>query len=234
MTQARQTLAEKDGTIVLRHLERLPESALRVLTAALQDAAARRAAWVAVAVPPTPPGPELTRLLRLFDSTVRLPPLRHHVEDVELLVPFLLMRLGQGGQLTVSPEAMQLLLRFDWPGNVEQLLATLRSVLRHRRTGVVQPSDLPPEIQSLGAPPAHAAGVAGARRDRPRPAGRGRQQGARRPRARDVPRDDLPQDPRLRDRRRHRPGPPRPRRPAPHLTGRPSVSGRAGAADGRR
>jgi transcriptional regulator of acetoin/glycerol metabolism len=43
---------------------------------------------------------------------------------------------------------MQLLLRFDWPGNVEQLLETLRSVLRHRRTGVVQPSDLPPEIQS--------------------------------------------------------------------------------------
>lgn len=149
VTQARQTLAEKDGTVVLRHLERLPESALRVLHAALQDAAARRAAWIAVAVPPTPPGPELTRLLQLFDSTVRLPPLRHHVEDVELLVPFLLMRLGNGGQLTVSPEVMQLLLRFDWPGNVEQLLATLRSVLRHRRTGVIQPSDLPPEIQSL-------------------------------------------------------------------------------------
>ncbi len=149
VTQARQTLADKDGTIVLRHLERLPESALRVLTAALQDASARHSAWVAVAVPPTPPGPELTRLLRLFDSTVRLPPLRHHVEDVELLVPFLLLRLGHSGQLTVSPEVVQLLLRYDWPGNVEQLLATLRSVLRHRRTGVVQPSDLPPEIQSL-------------------------------------------------------------------------------------
>jgi transcriptional regulator of acetoin/glycerol metabolism len=142
------TLTEKDGTIVLRHLERLPESALRVLTAALQDARAQRDSWIAVAVPPTPPGPELTRLLRLFDSTVRLPPLRHHVEDVELLVPFLLMRLGHSGQLTVSPEVMQLLLRFDWPGNVEQLMVTLRSVLRSRRTGVVQPSDLPPEIQS--------------------------------------------------------------------------------------
>jgi len=146
--QATQTLTEKDGTIVLRHLERLPESALRVLTAALQDARSQRASWIAVAVPPTPPGPELTRLLRLFDSTVRLPPLRHHVEDVELLVPFLLRRLGHSGQLTLSPEVMQLLLRFDWPGNVEQLLVTLRAVLRSRRTGVVQPSDLPPEIQS--------------------------------------------------------------------------------------
>jgi transcriptional regulator of acetoin/glycerol metabolism len=43
---------------------------------------------------------------------------------------------------------MQLLLRFDWPGNVEQLMETLRSVLRSRRTGVIQPTDLPPEIQS--------------------------------------------------------------------------------------
>lgn len=149
LKQARQTLAEKDGTIVLRHLERLPESGLRVLTAALQDAATRRAAWVAVAVGPTPPGPELTRLLRLFPSTVTLPPLRHHVEDVEQLVPYFLLRLGHGGQLTVSPEVMQLLLRFSWPGNVAQVLETLRSVVRHRRTGVVQLGDLPPEIQSL-------------------------------------------------------------------------------------
>jgi transcriptional regulator of acetoin/glycerol metabolism len=146
--QAAQTLTDKDGTIVLRHLERLPESALRVLTAALQDGRSQRASWIAVAVSPAAPGPELTRLLRLFDITVRLPPLRHHVEDVELLVPFLLRRLGQSGHLTVSPEVMQLLLRFDWPGNVEQLMETLRSVLRSRRTGVIQPTDLPPEIQS--------------------------------------------------------------------------------------
>jgi len=149
LKQARQTLADKDGTIVLRHLERLPESGLRVLTAAVQDAATRRSAWVAVAVAATPPGPELTRLLRLFPSTVTVPPLRHHVEDVEQLVPYFLLRLGHGGQLTVSSEVMQLLLRYSWPGNVAQVLETLRSVVRHRRTGVVQLSDLPPEIQSL-------------------------------------------------------------------------------------
>jgi sigma-54 dependent transcriptional regulator, acetoin dehydrogenase operon transcriptional activator AcoR len=148
-TQARETLADKDGTIVLRHLERLPDPALRVLAAALDQTARRDDAWVAVAVPPGPVRPELGRLLRLFPSTVQLPPLRHHVEDVEQLVPFLLHRLGHGGQLTCSPEALQLLLRFDWPGNVEQLLDVLRQVLRSRRTGVVLPQDLPPEIASL-------------------------------------------------------------------------------------
>ncbi len=147
LTEARSVLAGKDGTIVLRHLDRLPQSALRLLASALQDAVPRRDVWVAVAVPTGPHSPELTRLLALFPSTVGIPPLRHHVEDLEQLVPFLLRRLG--AQVTLGPEAMQLLLRFDWPGNVAQVLDVLRTVLRHRRTGVVQPADLPPELQSL-------------------------------------------------------------------------------------
>lgn len=149
LAQARHTLAEAEGTIVLRHLELLPDPTLRVLTAALQEVARTRSAWVAVAVPPEPPGRELAELLRLFPSTVQVPPLRHHSEDVEQLVPFFLLRLGYGGQLTCSPEAMQLLLRARWPGNVGQVLEVLRWVLRHRRSGTIQASDLPPEIQSL-------------------------------------------------------------------------------------
>lgn len=149
LTHARRTLAESDGTIVLRHLERLPTSAMRVLTSALEEAADRQAAWIAVAVAPEPPSPELESMLRLFPHTVQVPPLRHHIEDVEQLVPFFLHRLGAGGQLTCSPEAMQLLLRFCWPGNIAQVLETLRWVRRNRRSGVLQPHDLPPEIQSL-------------------------------------------------------------------------------------
>ena len=78
-----------------------------------------------------------------------MPPLRHHVEDVEHLVPFFLLRLSRGGTLSCSSAAMALLLRFSWPDNVAQVLETLRTVLRTRRTGVLQPEDLPPEIQSL-------------------------------------------------------------------------------------
>ena len=44
---------------------------------------------------------------------------------------------------------MQLLLRSTWPGNVQQVLDTLRWVLKHQRTGVITPADLPPELQSL-------------------------------------------------------------------------------------
>jgi transcriptional regulator of acetoin/glycerol metabolism len=71
------------------------------------------------------------------------------MEDMQLLVPFLLARLGHGGQLTCSPEAMQLLMRSGWPGNVEQVLQTLRRVVQHRRTGIIRPDDLPPESRTV-------------------------------------------------------------------------------------
>ena len=35
-----------------------------------------------------------------------------------------------------------------WPGNVDQLVAVLRKVVARRRTGVVEPRDLPPECWS--------------------------------------------------------------------------------------
>lgn len=149
MAQARRILAEADGTIVLRHLDRLHVAAVRALTAAVQDASLRNGPWIAVSVPQGDTAQGFVSLLRMFPSTVVVPPLRHHVEDVEQLVPFLLLRLGCSGQLTCSPEAMQVLLRAHWPGNVQQLLDTLRHVIRHRRTGVILASDLPPEIQSL-------------------------------------------------------------------------------------
>jgi hypothetical protein len=48
-------LAEEDGTIVLRHLERLHNVALRVLSAPLQAASARQEAWIAITVLGSPP-----------------------------------------------------------------------------------------------------------------------------------------------------------------------------------
>lgn len=93
-TRTLAALAAPTGTCVLRNLDQLPAPALRVLTSALQDAGGRRNFWVAAAVSAEQPGPALARLLTLFATTVQVPPLRHHVTDVEQLVPFLLRRLA--------------------------------------------------------------------------------------------------------------------------------------------
>jgi transcriptional regulator of acetoin/glycerol metabolism len=140
------------GAVVIRHIDRLDGVHLRSLTAALQEAAnaeKSQAAWVAVTFGPGSLSKELARLLRLFPSTVEVPPLRHHVEDIQQLVPFFVARLGHGGQLACSPEVLQMLMRSNWPGNVEQVLQTMRSIVQHRRTGAIQPRDLPPEIRSV-------------------------------------------------------------------------------------
>lgn len=149
ITEARRALSAADGTVVLRHLEVLDRATLRALSDAVAKAGEQKAVRVLAAVRTGEATGEVAELLRVFPTTVSVPPLRHHIDDVQQLVPFLLMRLGYGGQLTCSSEAMQLLLRFSWPGNVEQLLDVLRRVVQTRRTGVIQPSDLPPEAQTL-------------------------------------------------------------------------------------
>jgi transcriptional regulator of acetoin/glycerol metabolism len=91
----------------------------------------------------------LAGLADLFASTVDVPPLRHHVEDLPDLVALFLVRLSPDGRLVCSPEAMQLLMRYAWPGNIEQLWQVLKSVVQHRRTGSIHPDDLPPVCRTV-------------------------------------------------------------------------------------
>jgi transcriptional regulator with AAA-type ATPase domain len=153
VSAARSALDEVDS-LVIRHVDRLDARRSRALSAALQSTAGRareRPLWVAVTLQGTHHSgdDDLGRLLRLFPSTIEVPPLRLHVEDLHDLVPFFLARLGHGGQLVCSPEAMQLLLRSAWPGNIGQLAQILRQVVQHRRTGAIQPDDLPPEVRAV-------------------------------------------------------------------------------------
>jgi transcriptional regulator of acetoin/glycerol metabolism len=143
---------EHPGSVVIRHVECLNGVRLRSLAAALTEARTAepgQAPWVAVTYGGGPKTREFSRLLQLFPRTVEVPPLRHHIEDVQQLVPFFLSRLADGGQLTCSTEVLQLLMRSSWPGNIEGVFAMLRGIVAHRRTGEIQPSDLPPETHAL-------------------------------------------------------------------------------------
>jgi transcriptional regulator of acetoin/glycerol metabolism len=143
-------LLDGAGSLVIQHVDKLSGSRLRTLSRLLQQArAATPQPWVAVTLSQRHDGDELAGLLRFFPSTVELPPLRHHVEDVQALVPFFLSRLVTDGRLVCSPEAMQLLVRSSWPGNTEQLWQVLRRIVQHRRSGAIQPADLPPECRTV-------------------------------------------------------------------------------------
>jgi transcriptional regulator of acetoin/glycerol metabolism len=150
LADAQRELLGGDGAVVIRHVDKLSARRLQALALLLEEAqAGAEPPWVAVTLSERPDGGELAELLRLFPSTVELPPLRYHVEDVQALVPFFLSRLVTDGRLACSPEAMQLLARSSWPGNTEQLWQVLRRIVQHRRSGVIQPSDLPPECRTV-------------------------------------------------------------------------------------
>jgi transcriptional regulator of acetoin/glycerol metabolism len=152
LVRMRRELADGDGSLVIRHVDQLNARQLNALSNALHEARSadpRPALWVAVTLGLGAQDENLVKLLRSFPSTVELPPLRHHIEDLNELVPFFLAKLGRHGRLACSPEAMQLLLRSSWPGNAKQLWQVLRKVVQHRRTGLIQPGDLPPECWTV-------------------------------------------------------------------------------------
>ena len=136
LVQARRELLESHGTVVLRHVNLLGARQLNALSCALQEARAdggQGPVRVVVTLTRKRSDADLTKVLRHFPSSVELAPLRHHIEDLHELVPFFLAKLSQQARLTCSPEAMKLLLRSRWPGNIEQLWDVLRRVARHRR-----------------------------------------------------------------------------------------------------
>jgi len=152
MVRALGEVLEGEGGLVIRHIDRLAAVRLQALGIALEQALAagrQQALWVAVTLSQNPASGHLAGLLKFFPSAVELPPLRHHIEDLHKLVPFFLAKLSRHSPLTCSPQAMQLLLRSNWPGNTEQLWQILRRIVQRRRTGTIHPADLPPECWSV-------------------------------------------------------------------------------------
>ena len=141
------------GSLVLADVDRLSAEAGRRLVDVLEpyrESTHPDRPWVVATVGPGAGdrSPWLEELLLLFPRTVTVPPLRHHLEDIADLAPALLARLSHGAGLTLSPDALRVLMHNRWPGNVAQLLSVLRKVVAKRRSGVIEVQDLPPECRS--------------------------------------------------------------------------------------
>jgi transcriptional regulator of acetoin/glycerol metabolism len=138
-------------TLVIRHVDKLSESATRAMAAVLsrvrdKQQAAGDGPWVTLTMSAEAELPK--DLWPLFPLTVDVPPLRRHIEDLNEIVPLMLNRLCATAALTCSPAAMHLLTRARWPGNAAQLYEVLKQVTQHRRAGTIQPADLPAEFRT--------------------------------------------------------------------------------------
>jgi DNA-binding NtrC family response regulator len=85
---------------------------------------------------------------RLNVIPINLPPLRDRTEDIPVLVGHFCQRFARAGQKppTLSAEALAVLLKAPWPGNVRQLENAIERACITARDGVIRTKDLPPDI----------------------------------------------------------------------------------------
>lgn len=80
---------------------------------------------------------------------IHLPPLRDRAEDIPLLSAHFLAELGrQLGRvdLRLSPEALDFLARYPWPGNIRELRNVLEAAAIRGSQSVIEPADFPPDF----------------------------------------------------------------------------------------
>jgi DNA-binding NtrC family response regulator len=83
-----------------------------------------------------------------------IPPLRDRKEDIPLLANHLLEVLSSEMRITrkeFSPEAIELMLTHDWPGNVAELKNAIRTALTNCRGNYIRAEHLPEPKQGTGS-----------------------------------------------------------------------------------
>jgi len=76
---------------------------------------------------------------RIACMAVRLPPLRERLDDIQILAASLLEPIGESMQqsLSLTPEAIEMLKLYDYPGNVRELRNILFIAATHGRRGII-------------------------------------------------------------------------------------------------
>ena len=95
-------------------------------------------------------------LYRIRVGRIHLPPLRERKEDIPLLIWSFVSQCRQAmGKLfvqDVSPGALTLLARYQWPGNIRELKSVIEYAVLQCEGDTIQPCHFPPELLE-SAPP---------------------------------------------------------------------------------
>jgi two-component system response regulator AtoC len=84
---------------------------------------------------------------RLNVVPVTLPPLRMRAGDIPLLVAHFLDKY-RAGTKRIAPDAMEALIKYQWPGNIRELENTIERIVILSHGDEILPSDLPAEVRA--------------------------------------------------------------------------------------
>ena len=152
--------AARGGTVFLKDVDRLPLAAQAVLLTALeQQADVRAIASTRQDLSAACEDGTFRRDLfaRLSVATIEIPPLRQRIHEVPKLVfEFLQTFSRESGRETspqLTPEAMERLRQYPWPGNVGELQAVIRRALLLSDGPEISTGDLTVEMPAAVAKP---------------------------------------------------------------------------------
>lgn len=148
------------GTLFMDEIEKLPKALAASLARALEQETMRRVGEdversIDVRIVAACDS-DLKRLTErgLFDkalyeivskSVLRVPPLRSRREDIPVLVRHIISELAQQHQMqekNVLPETIEVLKKYDWPGNIKQLQGVLEYAFFNTLSAAIGPEDI--------------------------------------------------------------------------------------------
>jgi len=91
---------------------------------------------------------------RLHVVKIDLPPLRERPEDIPLLAAHFVQKYTRGGEAPkqFSPQAMDALLKYSWPGNIRELENAIERACVTSTGGAIQLENLPAELTNPAQP----------------------------------------------------------------------------------
>lgn len=90
---------------------------------------------------------------RLNVIQIELPPLRERLDDIALLASHFIQKYSRPGSqpFTLTPDAMEVLMKYDWPGNIRQLENVIERACVTATDGTILPKHLPLDQQPASA-----------------------------------------------------------------------------------
>ncbi|MBI5025800.1 MAG: nif-specific transcriptional activator NifA [Nitrospirae bacterium] len=87
---------------------------------------------------------------RLNVVPILLPALRERKEDIPILAEYFLKRFNEENEkkVSMSSDALKILMDYDWPGNVRELENTIERLVVMSDKNIIKPSDFPLNLRS--------------------------------------------------------------------------------------
>ncbi len=140
-----QAVSARPGALLIAHLDQLEVADVQNIRRLVDTAAAsEHGVWVcATRGRDTPLAAGVETVVASFGHSLEVPPLRHHIHDVDEIATLLLRRTSKRPEAHFTTAALHTLMRGAWPNNISELRDVIVRISRRVHSDTVAVGDLP-------------------------------------------------------------------------------------------